>query len=117
MPEIPQMPRTMRETVTAIWYTLHNGMSNQIIETHAMAQDTATRVQAIEKVVPTLWTKEEHDRAHESYVAELDAQHKSADEKRDRRGMSLRDWLMLGLVAVSIWAVPWITHLIEGTGK
>lgn len=117
MPDVPQMPRTMKETVTAIWYTLHNGMSAQIRETHEMAKDTKGRVERIEKVIPSLWSREQHEGMHSQYVAEQAAKEQQAEEKRDRRGMSLRDWLMLAAVVVGIWASPWITHLLEGAKK
>jgi hypothetical protein len=117
MAEIPQMPRTMKETVTAIWYTLHNGMTKEIAETHELAQDTATRVRGIEEILPNLWTREQHEHMHEEYVAGEAAKAEKADEKKDRRGLSLRDWLMLAAVVISIWAGPWITHLLEGAKK
>ncbi len=102
MAEIPAIPKTLREAVIAIWYKINDGLSKEISETHALALDTAGRMQKIEAVVPTLWTREQHENMHAEYVAELEAKEKEKQEHGERQKMSRRDVLMLVLVGLGL---------------
>jgi hypothetical protein len=99
MPEIPPVPKTTKEAIIALWYTIHDGLSATIEETRSLAKDTASRMQGIESVMPQLWTREQHLKMHADYVTSEEAK---ARERGEQRKMSRRDVTMLWLVGAGL---------------
>jgi len=104
MAEVPPVPKTTKDAVIAIWYKIFNGLSAAVEETRCLAKDTAGRVQTIEGVLPTLWTREQHEKMHAEYIAECEAKAKEKQEHGERRKMSRRDVIMLLLVGIGTLA-------------
>lgn len=102
MPEIPPVPKTTKEAVIALWYTIHDGMSATLEETRSLAKDVAGRVQGIEATMPQLWTREQHQKMHADYVASEEAKEKEKADHGERRKMSRRDVVMLWLVGAGV---------------
>ncbi len=99
-----QKPKTMRETVDAIWYALV-GVNGE----GALAKMGATHdaVGVLQRLVPTLRTKTECQTIHKD-------EQKDADEHGERRKISAREWIMLGLTAGAL-AVAAIAVFRGGT--
>jgi hypothetical protein len=99
MQDIPVIPKTTREILVALWYKINNGLTQQIAATHALAEDTACRVQNIEKLIPDLWTRAQHDAAHNGYVAQ--EKKNSAEQKMNRQqvvGLVIQGAIGLGTI-------------------
>jgi len=97
---IPAMPKTTRETLSALWFSFHNGLSAQVNEIAEMSKVTSAKVQEIFEKLPVLLTRDDHDKGHCAYVEDLEAKQKEAVEHGERRKMSYRDKFMLFFVGV-----------------
>lgn len=112
-----EKPKTQRGMVEQLWFVVIGSNGEGVVELikQALAQmvDHATRLGKIENLLPALWTKEQHEKMHEAYVAEEEAKKEKADEKKDRRGITTRDWIMIAIVALGIF-IPDILRSILG---
>jgi hypothetical protein len=100
MPEMPAMPRTTREALTALWYTVQNGLSAKVDEITEVSKATSCQVQEILQKLPVLITQEDHEKCHREFVESLAETKKVEAEHGERRKISKRDWLMVVLVAL-----------------
>lgn len=113
-----EKPRTMKETVDAVWFALF-GFNSEDGLIRGMANMKAD-IADIKEKVPMFWTRQDHEQAHEAYVAEHDAKEKEAEEHGERRKVSFREWVSIGLatlMGLGLIAVTLFEHFTVGVSK
>lgn len=74
------------------------------------------RVTEIENKLPTFWTREQHEKMHSDYLAELAEKQKANAEHGERRQLSRRDKLMLFFVGTGT-LISMVAGILEWIGR
>lgn len=114
-----EKPKTQRGMIDQLWFVVIGSNGDGIVEllkrALARLEDHHEQIGKIQDIIPMLWTKEQHEKMHEQFVAQEKArkekeqkEHKQSDE---RRKVSMRDWIMIGIVAAGV-ITPFILEKI-----
>lgn len=97
MAVIPR-PDTLEEMVYQLWYAVLGSNGDGLA---SRVRTIREEIEEIKGVMPTLWTREDHECAERAYQVKDAEKEKERQAKSDRRKMSKREALGLAIAGIS----------------
>lgn len=94
-----EAPSTDHDLLLRIWTILEGTNGSGLITRFSCIEDD---VKDIKRIIPTLWTKEEH----------VSSQAELATRRKERR-ISNREWMLIGMTVVSPIIAIVIAHFVK----
>lgn len=104
-----EKPKTQRAMIEQLWFVVIGSNGDGLVAMVKKALEQMGKqhedIEKIKGTIPALWTREQHEKMHEQYVAEHDEKEQKIENQGERRKISRREiinYIITGLLSLAL---------------